>query len=51
MALVVAVLLTKITLSPAEKKVHVFMMEKQLKTRVRPRLRVSSLTKLIPVTS
>lgn len=34
MALVVAVLLPKLTMSPAEKRVHVIMMEKQLDRRV-----------------
>lgn len=34
MALVVAVLLPKLTMSPAEKRVHIIMMEKQLDRRV-----------------
>lgn len=35
MALVVAVLLNKVTLSPAEKRVHVLMMERQLDRRLK----------------
>lgn len=34
MALLVAVLLPKITMSPAEKRVHVIMMDKQLNIKV-----------------
>jgi len=34
MALVVAVLLPKLSLSPGERRVHVIMMEKQLDRRV-----------------
>lgn len=46
MALVVAVLMTKIQMQPAEKRVHVLMMEKQLNWRVRRVARLSLLTRV-----